>query len=868
VRALRGIVTVAVTAVLAVGVSTASAEEWTGYRGGGDRNPSSSVYPSVDLSTLWTSTQKSASVGDPSSRSCVVVDENRAYAVFRDPEDIGLARLVALDRDSGQLAWQSAQYAGASVDCPVLAGDKVVVPTGANGGQATPGLRAFAAADGQPGWTTTFAGGGAVSGALSTDGTRLFGSGYAFCPTAEWSTHAAWDLATGDLEWCVPGSQTEAAPVVLPGAVIQGMRSEPGVVALDPVDGSTLWSDPGVDNGTAMAGSHGQVALSDQGSGGFGSSVSLRDATTGDLVWHHPMPGGTVAGELAIDNDRVYVSGMTFNGCALRLRAIDRQTGLASWPATVQGPSCSADIAVLGDRVASGSIVVDAATGTVVSGSILDPGMVGRAFADGTIFGWVQNADSTWSVRAVRDTRKPTVGTLAPAPGTLTTDGTPTFSFAPSDGAGTGVATATFVVDDTRYDVTGTTSFTPASALADGVHTWTVEVVDAAGNTTTSAPRSLTVDTVAPEPFEVNAPPTDGTVNTGAPEITWTPTSDITSGVDHYDVVVDGTTFVQDIPACEVTCKADLATALNDGTHQLEVVAFDAAGHRRSSGIVAFTVAAPPVAALEGSSAYALTGIPVTLDAAGSTDNGENLSYAWDVDDDGVFEVGSAQHTTRFVKVGVQTVTVRVSDGTLTDTAEVQVDVRATPPAGEIGLSINGGAYATNDPNVRVSLVWRKLDLTVLLSNDGGFGPAGNATEFATAPTLDWTLPTDRRERLPKTVWARLKGKPGAEDRDLTDDIILDTTDPVVDSASFVTSARTTAFARLAAMRIRFSATDNAAGIRGVNVTTDKSRPGTLIKVARDRSVDGVVKARVGSGPVFVRALDAAGNPSAWRRVR
>jgi PKD domain len=392
--------------------------------------------------------------------------------------------------------------------------------------------------------------------------------------------------------------------------------------------------------------------------------------------------------------------------------------------------------------------------------------------------------------------------------------------------------------------------------------------VDANGNTTTSPERTLTVDTTPPTSFGVIAPTDDGTVTTGTPEITWAPALDSTSGVDRYDVLIDGT-VVATVPSCEVTCTLDLTTPIADGAHQLEIVAVDAAELRRSSGIVPFTVAAPPVADLTASRAYALTGATVTFDAGGSTDNGDSLDYEWDVDGDGVFVAGNAEHTVAFSEVGIQPVIVRVSDGPLTDTAEVQVDVRRTPPGGEVGLSINGGAYATNDPNVRVSLVWRNLDVTALLSNDGGFGPAGNATEFAVAPTLDWTLPTDRRERLPKTVWARLKGRPGAEDRDLTDDIILDTTEPVVDSASFVTSARTATFARLAAMRIRFSATDNAAGIGGVFVTTDKTRPGTLIKVARDRTVDGaVVRARLGSGPVYLRVRDAAKNLSAWRRVR
>ena len=73
--------------------------------------------------------------------------------------------------------------------------------------------------------------------------------------------------------------------------------------------------------------------------------------------------------------------------------------------------------------------------------------------------------------------------------------------------------------------------------------------------------------------------------------------------------------------------------------------------------------------------------------------------------------------------------------------------------------------YATNDPAVTVSVVWRKLDATVRLSNDGSFSDDSGAMTFDVAPKLDWTLATEGSERLPRTVYARLSGRPGAEDR-------------------------------------------------------------------------------------------------------
>ncbi len=853
------------TALLLAPAALVHAESWTSLDGGQTRNAVSTTFPSTDLSTAWTGTPASGSIGDQSwTRSCVLVDDERVYAVHRDVEEPSLGRLVALERSTGSLVWESTVFAHAPVDCPVIAGGLVVAATGFSPLlNERPGLRAFDAATGTVSWNQPFTA-GQVSSALASDGTRVYASGYFDdCPTFD--VHAAWDLTTGARAWCVPGSQTEAAPVVVDGAVVVGRRSEPGLTALSATDGTLLWDDPEAIGPFSVAGEGVEVAYGVlNGGGSYG--VRVRAAATGGLTWNSA-PTSNAAGAVVLDEDRVYASFSLMNGGNLRLRSYDRATGASAWPATVNGePVQRENLFLLGDTVAAGSVFADRATG--VSGPGYPWGELPKrpAFTDGTIFGWLQNADSTWSVAAVRDTTAPVLGALAPAAGSLTTDATPQFTFAAADGEGRGVTSLTLTLDQTAYDVTGSTAWTPPTDLADGQHTWTVTATDANDNTTTSPARSLVVDSTPPAPFAVTSP--TGQVTTGLPPITWDAATDATSGIDHYDVRIDGSR-VTTVEPCATPCSVELGAPLADGAHTVEVIAVDLAGSSRSSGIVGFTVAAAPVAVLSASSLMVLAGDSVLFDASRSTDNDRVATYEWSIDG-APFQTGNDTRVISFPTVAQHSVAVRVSDPHgRTDVAEQVIDVRAVPPEGEVGVSINRGAYATNDPAVEVSVVWRKFDTEVLLSNDGGFGPEGGTQTLPLAPRLDWTLLSEGSERLPKTVYARLRGRPGAENRDLTDDIVLDTTAPVIDGAELVIPARLIARALAArTVKVRFTASDKAAGVRAVQVTSDRSRPGRQITFTRSRKVSKTVRAAVSGSRVYIRAIDAAGNPSGWRRAR
>ena len=183
------------------------------------------------------------------------------------------------------------------------------------------------------------------------------------------------------------------------------------------------------------------------------------------------------------------------------------------------------------------------------------------------------------------------------------------------------------------------------------------------------------------------------------------------------------------------------------------------------------------------------------------------------------------------------------------------------PPAGrEPGFSINDGATYTNSRAVSLFFGWEPSQVVgqVKVSNDGGFAPA--QTRRADLPTanagISWTLGDIGSERLPRTVYVRFGLFDMFYSQTYTDDIILDTIKPQVLSASLSGSGA----ASLASGRVvRIRAKDNRSGIASMQVS--KGKPSKRAKVVKYRKAVKVA----GSGPLFVRVRDGAGNWSKWR---
>jgi hypothetical protein len=271
----------------------------------------------------------------------------------------------------------------------------------------------------------------------------------------------------------------------------------------------------------------------------------------------------------------------------------------------------------------------------------------------------------------------------------------------------------------------------------------------------------------------------------------------------------------------------------------------------------------PSAAAIasEGLPGLALTGKAIKLNASGSAIQcGTVEKYDWDLDGDGTFEAATGATATVshiYNDVGVVTPRVRVTRaGGRVDVATMTLNVRLSPPVGEVGVSINDGAQFTNNPTVTINPTWPGYTKQVTISNDGGFR---KAKKVDIGPGIDWKLESSGPERLPKTVYVRFDA---ANDKTYTDDIILDETAPVVTAATLTGGAAKAArAAKKRKLKIRIKAKDNLSGVAFMQVTAKKKKPGKWLKHRKTASI------KTSASAVWVRVQDKAGNASKWKKV-
>ena len=178
------------------------------------------------------------------------------------------------------------------------------------------------------------------------------------------------------------------------------------------------------------------------------------------------------------------------------------------------------------------------------------------------------------------------------------------------------------------------------------------------------------------------------------------------------------------------------------------------------------------------------------------------------------------------------------------------------------GMTINGGALYTNDPDVTLSVIAPNWAKTLRVANDGGFLAAKT---FPVRSMIRWRLAESGPERLPKTVYLRF----GNDAQNFTDDIILDQTEPTVSSATLApaSSRASAAVASATASRartylVRLRAKDQTSGVAKLQFANNRRRPSALRKFERNSRYKGV------SAPKYVRVRDRAGNFSRWRSIR
>ncbi|MEA2496794.1 MAG: hypothetical protein QOJ29_4705 [Thermoleophilaceae bacterium] len=331
---------------------------------------------------------------------------------------------------------------------------------------------------------------------------------------------------------------------------------------------------------------------------------------------------------------------------------------------------------------------------------------------------------------------------------------------------------------------------------------------------------------------------------------------------------------------CHLTGEADFSSCpsvgktysgLADGDYTFDVRSVDAAGSPSAAVSQKFAVDTKPVAAFTIAPNPALVGRTVTFDASTSLgDDGAIARYEWDLDGDGSFETdGGANKTTaaeysapRASTVGLRITTAAGAQATATQELHVTDAVGAL----QFGVTINNGAQYTRTPNVTVTASFPTTTRNLLFANDGGFLAA--ATLPAQKDTK-WKLDSSGPERLPKIVYVRFVNGPLVSETHI-DDIILDEIPPKVEqavvapaaAASSARFARASRRAKLRSWKVKVRAKDSNSGVSKLQVTSNKKKPGKVLKYKTR------LKVKSRARPRWIRARDKAGNWSKWKKAR
>jgi hypothetical protein len=442
-------------------------------------------------------------------------------------------------------------------------------------------------------------------------------------------------------------------------------------------------------------------------------------------------------------------------------------------------------------------------------------------------------------------------------------DGNPThaqFSF--SDG----LLNADFEckLDQGPYEPCGAPGATTYTSLAAGEHTFAVR--DAGNGETEPATATWGVEQVPPAVglaipqglMTNDRTPTFGGAAGTADEDTDAVTLRI------YALTIDDAHLRRTVQATRngAAWSATVTPALPDGLYVAQAQQSDLAGNAGFSEDRTFVVDGTPPEAVYGVSPEpVLTGHQVTFDAGASDDDDVIVRYEWDLDGDGDFERDTgASHVTKktYSAPGQRDPAVRATDRAGNRAVyRAPLVVAPDPPGGLTGVTINGGARFTNDPDVVVSPVWPAGRTHVILSNDGGFG------DFVRSPLADsvpWRLDSSGPERLPKTIYARFTPN-GVT---YQDDIILDETPPTVTEAEItgVGPQLSAAAVRKRVYHLHVRARDATAGVSRMRIASDRSKPGPVRRYRR------AVDFRSASAEIFVKVRDRAGNWSRWKRCK
>ena len=186
-----------------------------------------------------------------------------------------------------------------------------------------------------------------------------------------------------------------------------------------------------------------------------------------------------------------------------------------------------------------------------------------------------------------------------------------------------------------------------------------------------------------------------------------------------------------------------------------------------------------------------------------------------------------------------------------------------TPPPGSVGVSINNAVVYTNSKKVKLSVIWPACASTLTISNDGGFG---SAKSFPVKSEIDWELDDSVTGIFTKVVYLRFDGSGIDNTRTYSDDVILDTNAPTINSSAAVATS--------SKIEIKVDATDDITGVEKIELENGTKIIGKdyskIIEVSISEVGMVVSEASLSkfSNPSLrVRVRDGAGNWTRWENL-
>jgi PKD repeat protein len=330
------------------------------------------------------------------------------------------------------------------------------------------------------------------------------------------------------------------------------------------------------------------------------------------------------------------------------------------------------------------------------------------------------NVTMSAPVTVTVDNTAPAVSVSGPAAGSVVA-GTVTLTANASDNVA--VAAVQFYVDNSAVGSADTTSpYTSGwdtTKLSDGSHVLTAKATDTAGNVTTSAPVTVTVDNTAPM-VSVSGPAAGSAVSG---------TVNLTASASDNVAVAAVQFYVDNSPvgAADTTSPYTLGwdtTNLSDGSHVLTAKATDTAGNVTMSALVTVIVDnTVPAVSVSGPDSDSTVSGTVNLSASAS-DNVAVAAVQFYVDNSAV---GAADTTSPYtsgwdttkISDGTHVLTAKATDtaGNVTMSAPVAVTVDNTAPAVSVsgppaGSTVSGTVNLTADAsdNIGVTAVQYLVD--------------------------------------------------------------------------------------------------------------------------------------------------------------